>query len=563
MGLHTQLYERVYLMKKFLRVFCLLLALSFVLTAFAACGEKETDTTTKPSKTTTASQNQDDPPDKWKDISFKGQKLHIWINDFIADPNIRLANVNPCIDYMRGLDDTDETAANTVLAEATERYDRVLSILGLEKDDVQYTPTGWKGNGNTVLSDIRAMVTANQKDGPSLIIHANYGLVRAGITGLLYNVYDKDQDNYFDLTDKGWYLDMMEENTIDKNKIYMLFGDFFIDQFRMSYGVLANTTRIEERYRPGGTAGGTAALFAHVLDGFWTYDTMMEIADVCRQDNGGDWNNLSIMGAIGPTSWCVRPLFATSGLDIFQRDENGKVTYRADVRELHDWLDTLINMEKEPWFAYNWEDTEHSSSPALNPNKDTASTTFAEGRAAFALGQAVATFESPLIQNMHDNCAFLPTPRYHEEVESTEFDDIKKLYGALTSDVANSGGILITAKPEDFTLSSAFLQLMAENSESFMEEYYETNLMIKVNQSNSQQQMQMIRIVHDGLCSPMSMLYDNYCAQSTSGIRTFSSIMCDSLDKQSNTFVSDWESELGPRTAQWEKLVTNFGKRTD
>ena len=547
-------------MKKLLRVFCLLLALSFALTAFAACGEKETDTTTKPSKTTTASQNQDDPPDKWKDVSFKGQKLHIWFNDFVADPDIRAANVNHCLDYMRGLDDTDETGSNTVLVEATERYDRVLSILGLERKDVQYTMIGWKAV-HPILEDIQALVASNPKDGPSLMIHANFGLVRAGVTGLLYNAYDKDQDNYFDLTDKGWYLDMMEENTIDKNKIYMLFGDFFIDQFRMSYGVLANTTRIEERYRPGGTAGGTAALFAHVLDGSWTYETMMEIADVCRQDSGGEWNSSSIMGAIG-LRWCVRSFFATSGLDVFEKDENGKVSYITDVTAIHNWVDTFINMEKEPWFSYYWQDTAHSSTPALNPNENSASTTFAEGRAAFAIGQALATFESAMIQNMHDNCAFLPSPRYYDEVLSTEFDEVKKLYGALTSDVANGGGILITAKPEDFTLSSAFLQLMAENSESFMEEYYETNLMIKVNQSDSQQQMQMIQIIHDGICSPMSMLYDYYCTRNAS-LHTYEDFMRSSFNKKTNTYSSDWDSEYAAKVVQWEKLVASFGKRTD
>ena len=549
-------------MNKFLRVLSLILALSFAVTLFSACGDKPADTTTKPSKTTTASQSQDDPPDKWADVSFKGQKLHIWFNDYIADADIRATGTESCLPYMRGIDDSDETAANTVLVEATDRHDKVLGILNLENEDVRYTLAGWKGNGDTLLSDIQAVVTANQKDGPSLIIHANFGLVRAWITGLLYNVYDKDQDNYFDLTRKGWYLGMMEENTIDKSKIYMLFGDFFIDQFRLSYGVLANTTRIEERYRPENRAdSGAIALFGHVLDGSWTYETMMAIADACCQDSGGEWNSTSVMGVVG-SPWCVRSFFATSGLDVFEKDENGKVSYITDIGEVHNWVDSFINMEKEPWFSYYWQDVKNSSSLTLNPRRESASATFAEGRAAFAIGQALATYESPLIRDMHDNYAFLPNPRYFNEVESTDFNDVKKLYGALTSDVANGGGILITAKPEDFTLSSAFLQLMAENSESFMEEYYETNLMIKVNQSDSQQQMQMIQIIHDGICSPMSMLYDYYCTRNAS-LHTYEDFMRSSFNKKTNTYSSDWDSEYAAKVVQWEKLVASFGKRTD
>ncbi len=543
-------------MKKFLRILCLILALSFVVTAFAACGDKPTDTTTKPSNTDKPSGD-----DKWKDVSFKGQKFHIWINDYMGDADALAAGADVCLNYMRGIDDASEAGSNTVLVEATERYDRVLGILDLEKSDVQYTMAGWKGNCDTILPDIQAVVTANQKDGPSLIIHENYGIVRAGITGLLYNVYDKDQDNYFDLTHKGWYLDMMEENTIDKNKIYMLFGDFFIDQFRLAYGVLANTTKIDEKYRPSGAESGSLALFSHVLDGTWTYETMMTIADACRQDTGGEWDSSSIMGVVG-SQWCIRSFFSTSGLDVFQKDENGNVSYINDIGDVHTWVDTFINMEKEPWFSYYWQDTANSGSPVMNPNRETASTTFAQGRAAFAIGQAVVTYESALIQNMNDNSALLPTPRYYSEVESTEFNDIKKLYGALTSDNANSGGILLNAKASDFTLASAFLQLMAENSESFMEEYYETNLMIKVNQSDSQQQVQMIQIIHDGICSPMSMLYDNYCSKSLS-LNTYAYLMYKSLNNQSNTYSSDWDAEIGAKKAQWSKIVANFGNKAD
>ena len=544
-------------MKKFLRILCLILALSFVVAAFAACGDKPTDTTTKSSQTTKPSGD-----DKWKDVSFKGQNFHIWINDYMGDADARAAGADVCLPYMRGVDEADEAGSNTVLVEATERYDKVLGILDLEKSDVRYTMAGWKGNCDSILPDIQAVVTANAKDGPSLVIHENYGIVRAGITGLLYNAYDKDQTNYFDLTHKGWYLDMMEENTIDKNKIYMLFGDFFIDQFRMAYGVLANTTKIEEKYRPdGASSGGVTALFQHVLDGTWTYETMMTIADAVRQDSSGEWDSSSIMGVIG-SQWCIRSFFSTSGLDVFQKDANGKVSYITNIGDVHDWVDNFISMERQPWFSYTWTDTTNSSSTALNPNRETASTSFAQGRAAFAIGQAVVTYESALIQNMNDNSALLPNPRYYSEVESTEFNDIKKLYGAMTSDNANSGGILLNAKASDFTLASAFLQLMAENSESFMEEYYETNLMIKVNQSDSQQQVQMIQIIHDGICSPMSMLYDNYCAKSLT-LSTYAAMMYKSIDNKTNSFASDWASEVAAKNTQWDKIVKNFGNPAD
>ena len=61
----------------------------------------------------------------------------------------------------------------------------------------------------------------------------------------------------------------------------------------------------------------------------------------------------------------------------------------------------------------------------------------------------------------------------------------------------------------------------------------------------------MLDYIHDGICSPMSFLYDNYCAKSVS-MQSYGKLMYLSVDADSNT-----------KVAQWELLKTSFGTRAD
>ena len=526
-------------MKKAVRLLSLVLALVMCALTLAACGGDSGETT--PAGTTASTTGP--ATNKWADVDLSNSTIRIAYNDYLANTWTASGATNS-LPFLTGPDDEGLLSRADYLA-AYERHNRVCDELGLEMgENLIYTNLGWDGKIDEIITDIQAYNTADSDSAPNIILHTNYGMVRAGILGELYNCKDQSQKNYFDFTNDNWYNDMMLENTLDANKFYMLMGDYFIDQFRFAYGILVNSEIADEVLA---IDGGLNHIYDLVKAGDWDYDKMMEISDFAYTGDQGE--NL-VMGAIGDQGWVVRTFFASSGLDVFIRDENGVPAYieGTNIDPVHDWLDKIIAMAKEDHFSNNWiKDTRNTA-------KDQVATTFINGGALFAINQPILTLEGNLVQNMDSPAGIIPTPKYN--ATNTELG-----YKSLVSDNANAGGILISSDPSVFTASSAFIQMMTEESDEFFTQYFENGLKYKNNDIGTGH-IEMLDIIHDSICSPMSFLYDNYCGKAA-GYSTYSAIMYPCIDNQSNVFSSQWTTELGAKQSLWSQIIANFGTRTN
>ena len=533
-------------MKTATRILTLILAAVLCLGMLASCGDGG-DTTT-PAGTTAGGDSTTAPTvDKWADVDLSDTTLRIAYNEWIST-DVQSTGATNSFPYLVGPDDEAMLSRSDYLA-AYERHNRVCNKLGLEMGvNLIYEDIGWNGSTDTSLNVVQSFNTADSEDAPHMIIHQNYGMVRAAILGELYNCKDQSQQNYFDFTNDNWYYDMMLENTLDEDKFYMLMGDYFIDQFRMSYGILVNAEMAEDVLT---TLGGLEYIYDLVRDGQWTYDAFMEIAGFAYTGDQGE--NL-VMGAIGNKGWVTRCMLSTSGYDIFTRDENGETRYLVgtEIDPIHDMIDQLITMERQDHFSYDWGSNAH------NTAKANVATTFINGGAFFAMNQMVLSLEGSMIQNMNSAAGILPFPKF---VLTNEEADSSTNYGALVSDHAGTGGILISADPAHFTAASAFIQMMTEESDEFFNQYFVNGLQYKNNDIGTGH-IEMLDIIHDGICSPMSFLYDNYCAKSVS-MQSYGKLMYLSVDADSNTFASDWAHEIDAKVAQWDLLKTTFGTRAD
>ena len=531
-------------MKKGIRLLTLLLLVCMLPVGLLACGGGDDDesTTKKPIEGVEV-----DP--KWDNVDLSDVHLYIGYNEVVAQDVLDTGAGNSAI-YLLGPDEDGDHSRGDYKA-AYERHALVCSVLGLSQGkngNLTYTQTGWAGTDDT-LRIIQDYNSADMDNTPNIIIHQNYGMVRGGILGEFYNAYENDPEitNYFDLTHEGWYLDMMEENSLDpKNEIYMLMGDYFIDQFRFAYGVLVNTSMIDQILR---FDNGMDGLYDIVNAGEWTYDKFKEIASL-GYTPGTTGENL-VMGAIGDSHWVARTFFASSGLDIFQKDTNGNPVYIQDVTAISAWLDQMLAMQREAYFEQGWNENLQ-----LNSNKDTVAKSFINGKAVFAMNQMILSFEGSKILDMDSPASIVPTPKY---IPVGGTNDKKTDYKALTSDHAGSGGILISSDPTQFTAASAFLQLMTEQSGEFFTQYYENGLKHRDNEAGVGH-IDMLDYIHDGVCSPMSFLYDNYCAKSLGGdIQVYSHIMQDILTNGTNTFSSSWSGRYTATSNRWESIRQNFG----
>ena len=530
-------------MKRTARLLALLLVAVLALGMLASCGGDGDD------DTTTASGGGGDSLGDWSNLNFSNTSVNIFYNDAVTSV-MTDAGAGNSLNFMKGPDDYAEATRGDYRA-AYDRHARVADALDLKLGvNLKYTMANWDSNADSTLTAIQALNTAADPDGPSVVIHQNYGMVRAAILGELYNALDPDETSYFELTEEnGWYVDMMQENTIDTSKIYMLMGDYTIDQLRFSFGVLVNKKLADQALN---IYGGLDYIYDCVDAGSWNYDEMMNLAAYASNADDGATGDDLIMGVVSDR-WVVRNFFASSGIDIFTRDANGEAFYissEQDLLKVHNFVDKLLSMEKEAYFSYWWQ----YANKTLNPSETSHINTFVNGGSLFALNGMILSLEGAQIQNMPDKCGILPNPKYDPL-------DTEAKYGALVSDNANSAGILISASSDKFTAASAFLQAMSENSDEFFQKYFVEGLQSRSNQIGPRH-TDMLNYIKDGLCSPMSFLFDNYCSKDSGGT-TYATMIYDSLEKGTNTFMSQWTEQYNAKISKWSSIKSSFGGRAE
>ena len=520
-------------MKKTLRILSLVLVLVMMVSALAACGgEKNPAETKKPS---TGNNNSGDAFDeKWADVNFDGTEIILQLNNWEPTSVIN-AGASNSVKYIKGPDDyTTDAVQNAVF----DRNNRVISKLGL---DVKYNEDTYSSAGG--LTAIESFVLSDLEDSPDVMQVPAYSMVRAAIKGLLYNALTDEEENYFDITDEnGWYTDIMFENTLDESKVFMLAGDYFIDLLRCAYSVFVNIDMYEDLFT---SEGGVETLYQMVADGDWTYDELMNHADAAYVDRApiGTVDEGDSFGIAAGAWWYYRTFFSTSGLDIFEETEDGKIAYVQDISEIHTFVDKLVEMLSRDAFL----------NPHAYANNDQGpfevTALFTSGGTLFALDQFVLNLEGTNIRSMEQKVGVVPFPKYNVDEE----------YGALVSDNGNMGGILYNS--DKFTESSALLQLMCEESNkgkgSVIYEYYDVTLKYKY--SADAGQIQMLEIIRDGLCMPKSFTFDNYFAQDVAGVSTYGSVIKKSTNNGTNTFASDWASQVGAVQQALEDTYKIYG----
>ena len=184
------------------------------------------------------------------------------------------------------------------------------------------------------------------------------------------------------------------------------------------------------------------------------------------------------------------------------------------------------------------------------------------GGSLFSLNEYVLTMEGENIQSMTDVAGILPNPKY---IKDGEYADESTDYRGLVPDQASSGGIMITSSSEQFSAATAFLQLMTEESDEVFYQYFVAGLQGRENNLGVEH-VDMLNFIKDGACSPMSMLYDNYCAKSIPGANqyaapTYANQMYDSLQSGSNTFASKWAESNEAKVNRWNQIKSEIRNR--
>lgn len=503
-----------------IKILALVLAVAMLFPLLVACGGGDGATTSKkPSgNNTTTTKGQDDGT-HWSDgVDFDKQKFVIDIS-----VNQDTEQTFPAADkYTRGPDSLTNTS-DEVEKKIFNRNAEVARRLNL---DVSYTETD-VAVGNSLEIIEKYFLAA---DAPDVFNNDQYDIIHAMLLGYLWNVLDPTvgdevYTSYFDFTHECWRWDFMEGTTMDPQKVYAVAGDYFIDLVRFSFVIYVNNDLFNSTFQD--VFGDIIMLYGAVQEGEWDYAALAYYIENGFRDTGttpGVADKEDSVVGLASSTLMERSFSWTNGLSVVQKNEK---TGTWEIPETNQQLTD---------FASKYSDMYNTTGLYRTSDVLEATTLFLNGNVLFTVSM-LGEMESDAVRGTDFKKGILPIPKYDMELQDK--------YHTLVHDQAEVGCILGNAK--DFTASSAYLQLINELSVEVLQEYYETNLKVKL--VDNKETREMIDLVHDNIDSPFDSILGRHIVSgsfipgATTGDEIYNMVQNDAAN-QTNTFASTYANNL-------------------
>ena len=464
----------------------------------------------------------------WDAVDFKGQEVN-----FCISVNKYDECTFPAADiYTRGPDQagSNEVAKEVLARNAAAEADLNVTINYSEKD-LPY---------NKILEDIRGIVQTSAKNSPDIYNNDIYGLARAMVDGLLWNVLDPGEGitNYFDFEVEGWYTEFMKGCTFDQTKMYLFAGDYFIDMIRMAWVVYVNNELFVNNLNkmPVWCADGLDTFYEYVDAGLWDLDAMGDIAGrVFVEGAGGkagvtEPEDATVGLAINAvTNWIVS---ASSEVTLYYQDKDDN--YAPKVMQT---IDTYQKVSDKYVSMIGKQGVYEDAVVVESTNR------FLKGNFLFAFSR-LGEMESAGLRDFAMAKSLVPVPKwnYYEQ------DD----YHTVVHDQAEIGCILNTAKA--YAAASALMQYLNEESDKVVEAYYEKGLKYKYNDDENARIM--MDLVRDTTDSPFSWQIGVLCQQLYTGSGSLKGLYI----KDNATIASTFASEKDAYNDCMAKMLAKFAE---
>ena len=487
-------------MKK-LRILALLLVFAVCLGVLASCGGGSDVTNDGGERGADGS---------WDGVDFGGQTVNFCISVNKYDEcNFPAADI-----YTKG---PDQAGTNEVAKEVIARNAAAEETLGVKinysEKDLTY---------DKILEDIRAIVQTSAKNSPDIYNNDIYGLARAMVDGLLWNVKNPGADvvSYFNFEADGFYTEFMRGCTFDQSKFYLIAGDYFIDMIRMAWIILVNNDLFAANIKKMPTwCTSVDEFYAYVEEGAWDIDMLGDLANRAFTDGAGGTGGIAeksdlVVGlAINHvTDWVIG---TSSGVTLFYQDkDNG---YAPSVLSTMDTYQRLAN---------RYAELASTAGVYFDQIVNTSTECFLQGNYLFAFSR-LGEMESPTLRDFSMAKGLVPVPKW----DWTEQEE----YHTMVHDQAEIACVLNTAKA--FSAASALMQFLNEESEQVVYTYFEKGLKYKYNDDIASRTM--MDIVRASTDSPFGSQIGSLCRQLYTGTGTLKGLSLETPDTISSTFASE------------------------
>lgn len=349
--------------------------------------------------------------------------------------------------------------------------------------DVALTFSHADADKSDIQSEIKRLVMSGT-DAYDLVISELLPFASLANDGTFRNILSSEFTG-FDFENKPyWYKEYMDDLRLVNGYEYLLAGDFFIDVLRSSHLLLFNKEMYRDHYRrdPG-------EVFEWVLNYEWTYEKLNGIiTDMYLDKNGnsrrdyGDRWGLSISDLRSAKIGFI--VSADPGLVSRSEDGTPRIVL-GDTSRMADLTQRLSLL------LFN-SSCYISDAAGGNSLRD-----FTEGSALLCEGHWLGSLENTALLDMKEGAGVLPYPQLYAS---------DKRYITATSNTANVGAILLTAKDEAF-ISTVIQALNRETASRLIPKYYRDAL--KLRYDADPYTAGMIRILHDNIGGSFMLAYGN------------------------------------------------------
>lgn len=495
-------------MKKFVS---LLIICALLLTPLAACSNPDSDNqqdeSVQPSSLPESSsdseaESETEEADPFADVNYGGRSLRVLTSIDTTDATngdmfIRGTGeytgeaVNDAV-YERNLKVSDLLGINLEFVESNYNYDQVANNL---KTQIQAGDNAW----DVIANDMRALANISSE-------------------GFLKNVYDTTVLNF---EKEYWYSEAMNDLMFADGGMYLLVGDYFTDAIASCHALYVNEEMLES------ILGSQNYINDMVFGGTWTIDEMTKIVEQCYTDTDGNGtsNAGDTFGYICVGMW-------GSAIPMLLGQD---VTF---VNKTGDSVEFAFNTERSVAILDKLHSLYYSCGTLTTLSNVVAlQTSFANKEAVIMGYNRLGDLAN--LREIEFPFGVVPYPKFdtNQEKYNTSLHDTTEI-GAIPSNIVGSD--------LEFVLTCLEV-LCRETGKTVIPEYYENGL--KVKYADGQDDAKMIDLIHDSICSPFAVAYDN-----TLGNFLLRNVFLDPLANDSINFVSSYE--------KYEKLAIKLLNRT-
>lgn len=310
-----------------------------------------------------------------------------------------------------------------------------------------------------------------------------FALVQWNGTAYAYKnmLYNMKEAPYISWDKPWWNYDFMKEMTIGEDKIYCLVGDVVLDTTRCLSCVYYNKNMYQDFYGDGD------GLYTTVLDGDWTLDLVMKIAEEVYQDTNEN-NQIDYDDRLG---YAVNynnldSFLFGGGQHITTRDENDLPVLALMTETNEDIIQKLLVFTNDcaGGWCYGYD---------ANGPTDTL-TSFTSGNMMFLFG---FLYTAEIMRDMEDDYGILPPPKALDSMSS---------YGIVNHDIMEMMAVPTSIATEKIPATSATLEALAYYGyQDILPVYYEQTL--KTKYARDEASSQMIDLIRDNLSTDIAYIY--------------------------------------------------------